>query len=281
MKSNQSVAWDLPGGIHNQQESRNGMRERLLGIGGKIPGTRMQRDQSLSSEMSSFDCRAQSRMDKRIRDRVEVKLPLCWDLTPNLIGSVRLTQCLLLPTWKEPKLLKVKCGFPEDCVSMCLLNRILSPLLLYLNSVVPTDLPCWCVSHQTSLFRSFYFCTACPDHISGKCWDSVSCEVSAMPCYDRTLGLCTQTCCVKLAVEFLPLGFLVSPISLNPLETKVALYIEKLRMEHKTVDDECINEYDLWENNRIWKNLFNFFFKKKYSVTVLKPQEWSSKDMIL
>lgn len=77
------------------------------------------------------------------------------------------------------------------------------------------------------------------------------------------------------------MGFLVSPISLNPLETKVALYIEKLRMEHKTVDDECINEYDLWENNRIWKNLFNFFFKKKYSVTVLKPQEWSSKDMIL
>lgn len=148
MKSNQSVAWDLPGRIHNQQESRSGMRERLLGIGGKIPGTRMQRDQSLSSERSSFDCRAQSRMDKRIRDRVEVKLPLCWDLTPNLIGSVRLTQCLLLPTWKEPKLLKVKCGFPEDCVSMCLLDPILSPLLLYLNSVVPTDLPCWCVSHQ-------------------------------------------------------------------------------------------------------------------------------------
>lgn len=50
-------------------------------------------------------------------------------------------------------------------------------------------------------------------------------------------------------------------------------------MEHKTVDDECINENDLWKNNRIWKNLFKFF--KKYSVTVLKPQELSPEDMIL
>lgn len=208
MKSNQSVAWDLPGGLHNQQESRSGMRERLLGIGGKIPGTRMPRDQSLSSERASFDCRLQSRVDKRIRDRVEVKLPLCWDLKPNLIRSVRMTQCLLLPTWKEPKLLKVKCGFPEDCVSMRLLDPILSPLLLYLHSVVSTDLPWWCVSRHTSLLRSFYLWTACPCHISGKCWDSVSCEVSAMPCYDRILGLCTQTCCVKLCSRTFPIGVL-------------------------------------------------------------------------
>lgn len=190
---------------------------------------------------------------------MEVKLPLCWDLTPNLIWSVRLTQ-LLLPTWKEPKLLKVKCAFPEDCVSMRLLDPTLSPSLLNLNSAISTDLSCWCMNHRTSLLRSFYLRTACPHHISGKRRDSVSCEASATPCYDRILGLCTQTCCIELCSTTSPIGVPGLLCKSEPFGNKGCPLHRETKDGTQDCGDACKKECDLWKITEFGRIYLTFFF---------------------
>lgn len=201
-------------------------------------------------------------MDKRIGERVGVKWPLCWHLTPNLICSVRVTQCLLLSTWTKPKLLGVKCDFPEDCVSTLLLVSILSSLPWYPNSVIPIDLPCW-FTNQASLLRSLCLCTACPHHpecMSLALFLSHS-EISSlakcltMPCCERLLGLCTQTCCIKLDNRTSVIGVLVLLYKSEPFGNKGY----SLNRETKEGTQSCGWWMDKWmwfmENIRIWKHL--------------------------